>query len=102
MPKPPPTWHAVNPTNSAKIASTLLMMLPSRCSDHALGTERAPARFRGPPRAPAIARGGRNHVGAAMFPDQGMTLRRGGDMRKALTIAVLVVALAACRAHGGF
>jgi hypothetical protein len=27
---------------------------------------------------------------------------KGGDMRKALTIAALVVALAACRAHGGF
>jgi hypothetical protein len=47
-------------------------------------------------------RDARNHDSAAMFPDRGIWLGKGGNMRKALTIAALVVALAACRAHGGF
>jgi len=31
-----------------------------------------------------------------------MKFLKGSEMRKALTIAALILALAACRAHGGF
>jgi hypothetical protein len=37
-----------------------------------------------------------------MFPDQRYGVLKGRNMRKALTIAAMVMALAACRAHGGF
>jgi len=51
----------------------------------------------------AIApRDARNHDSVAMFPDQRYGVLKGRNMRKALTIAAMVMALAACRAHGGF